>query len=183
MTTKFSAIFLLLCLIAMPVFAVRGAQTSTPTPTPAVFDWVYTELPAEATLEATAPAATVEFTAEATASEEATAEATAAAALVGDPARGKDIFEHGLDDAPPCANCHVTTGKTAQYALAPSLAGISQRAATRVAGQTALDYIETSIRHPRDFVVPGFNPIMPSVFGQKYSDQDIADLAAYLMTL
>ena len=142
--------------------------------------------------QAAVPPATAEATeviaATAESTEAATAEATvessgSSAGVVGDPAHGQFIFEHGLNAAPACTNCHSRASKTPLYALAPSLAGVSQRAATRIPGMTAPQYIEDSIRHPADYVVTGFHPIMYSKFAQDYSDQDIADLVAYVMTL
>ncbi len=180
MTNRRFMLVLLLCLlIAVPVFAAHFAP---PVSQVAATAEVTAEVTAteESTAEATA-AATESITEEATV--EVTAEATEALALVGDAARGKQIFENGLNGAPACSNCHVETGKTPPYALAPSLAGVYIRAATRVAGQTADQYIVDSILHPHDFVVPGFNPIMYPLFGEKYSNQDIADLLAFLKTL
>ncbi len=132
------------------------------------------------------PVATVEATPEATAetTPEATAEATEAVHLVGDVARGDELFHHGLNGAPACSNCHSTTtsGKGSMLAIGPGLLGISERAATRVAGETAAKYVEDSIRHPSDYVVAGFNSIMYKDFAHDYSDQDIADLVAYVLT-
>lgn len=103
---------------------------------------------------------------------------------VGDPVRGEDIFRHGLDGAPPCITCHspITAGR-GTFSIGPGLMGVGERAATRVEGETAPQYIEHSIRHPADFLVQGYNPVMPGVFGEQYSDKDIADLVAYLLSL
>jgi cytochrome c2 len=103
---------------------------------------------------------------------------------VGDPVRGEDIFRHGFNEAPPCITCHspVTAGR-GTFSIGPGLMGIRERAATRVEGETAAQYIEHSIRHPADFLVQGYNPVMAGVFGVKYKDQDIADLGAYLLSL
>ncbi len=178
MTNRHFALILLLCLlIAVPVFAVHFAPNGSQIA--ATAEVTATEVPtAESTAEATATESVTQA-----ATIEVTAEATEALALVGDPVRGKQIFENGLNGAPACSTCHVEKGKTPHYALAPSLAGVYTRAATRVAGQTADQYIVDSILHPHDFIVPGFNPIMYPLFGEKYSSQDIADLLAFLKTL
>ncbi len=148
---------------------------------------------AQVTVEATS-AATAASTSAATATAEATTEATpeatvtassgTSAGLVGDAAHGQMIFEKGLNGAPACVNCHnrTTSGKVG-FAIGPGLKGISDRATTRVDGLSAPEYIEQSIRSPGDYVVKGFQPIMYGQFAEKYSDQDIADLVAYLMTL
>jgi cytochrome c2 len=106
------------------------------------------------------------------------------ASMTGDKVRGEDIFRHGFNEAPPCITCHspVTAGK-GTFSIGPGLLGISERAATRVEGETAEQYIAHSIRKPTDFLVPGFNPVMPGIFGETYTDQDIADIVAYLMSL
>jgi mono/diheme cytochrome c family protein len=127
------------------------------------------------------PEATIEPTAEAT--PESTLEATAVV-LVGDAARGDMIFHQGIAPAPACINCHNpnVTGKNG-FALGPGLKGISTNAATRVEGLTSEQYIEQSIRHPSAYIVGGFRDIMYPNFSTDYSDQNIADLVAYLMTL
>ena len=47
----------------------------------------------------------------------------------------------------------------------------------------AEDYIRQSILDPHSFVVPGFRDIMYPDFKKHFSEQDIADIIAYLMTL
>ncbi len=47
-----------------------------------------------------------------------------------------------------------------------------------------VDYMRTSIVHPGEFVVPGFpDLLMPQVYEQLLSEQEINDLIAYLITL
>jgi mono/diheme cytochrome c family protein len=145
-----------------------------------------------------APAATAtlvappsEPTAEATL--EATAETTPEASgdtrfpsqlLMGDAVHGQDIFEHGLNGAPACINCHsITAAGKVGFALGPGLRGIPEIAATRIADFSAALYLEDSIRFPNDYITPGFRGIMYADFAKNYSDQEIADLVAYLMTL
>lgn len=62
----------------------------------------------------------------------------------------------------PCATCHALSSLNWTGAQAPNLDGIGARAATRVSGMAAYDYIHDSIRHPTNYVVPGFQPIMPA---------------------
>lgn len=159
MATKVAAILLAVFLITLPVLAGHAATTPTPAPDRVVQAG---ELTPEATAEATA----------------------AAGALVGDPARGQQIFEHGLNGAPACVNCHnrAAAGRSG-LAIGPGLLHISERAATRIEGMDAAAYIEDSIRQPGDFIVPGFSGIMYGLFAEKYSDQEIADVVAYLLTL
>lgn len=146
-----------------PTRIVFSVPTAVPTTVP-------TEAPTDVVAPTTVPA--IELT------------AAAHAALAGDAAHGEDIFRNGLDGAPPCITCHSpTTAGRGTFSIGPGLMGIHERAASRVEGETAVQYIEHSIRHPADFLVPGFNPVMPGIFGEHYSDQDIADLVAFLMSL
>ena len=61
--------------------------------------------------------------------------------------------------------------------------GISQRAGERVPGLSAEDYLRQSIIQPSAFLVSGYRDIMYPNFKEKLSEQDIADLIAYLETL
>ncbi len=101
--------------------------------------------------------------------------------LIGDATHGADIFTHGIGDAPPCVSCH-SLGQSA-FSLGPKMIGISQRAGERVPGLSAEDYLRQSIIEPSAFLVSGFRDIMYPNFKDKLSEQDIADLIAYLETL
>jgi hypothetical protein len=47
---------------------------------------------------------------------------------------------------------------------------------------TAEEYITQSILDPNAFVVEGFQPdLMPKDFGEKLSDEQLADLVAFLL--
>src|SRR3989304_872699 len=66
--------------------------------------------------------------------------------------------------------------------------GVATRAATRVAGLTAEEYIRQSILDPNAYVVEGFadengESVMPNNFGETLSEEQISDLAAFLLTL
>jgi mono/diheme cytochrome c family protein len=105
------------------------------------------------------------------------------APVIGDAERGERIFRSGVNDAPPCISCHQIAEGSFGFSLGPNLAGIPERAGNRVDGLTAEEYIHESIVDPRKYVVSGYNDIMYPDFRQHFSDQDIADLIAYLMTL
>ena len=103
--------------------------------------------------------------------------------IIGDPLRGEMLFRAGVNDAPPCSACHLVAEGGTGFSLAPNLSGIATRAGGRIASLTAEQYIEDSILHPQNYVVPGYNVSMYTEYATHLSPQDLADLVAYLMTL
>ena len=77
-----------------------------------------------------------------------------------------------------CASCHSTGDDTV---VGPGLAGIADRAGSRVAGQDADSYLKESLTDPGAFVVDGFAPVMPG-WGHLGTDS-IDALVTYLKTL
>ena len=102
---------------------------------------------------------------------------TAGAVVIEDPvaAEGQTVFKRN------CASCHAVTEET--IIVGPSLAGIANRAGSRVEGQSATEYIQLSILDPDAYVVEGFSDLMPSNFGVTLSGEQLDTLTAYLMTL
>lgn len=94
-----------------------------------------------------------------------------AASPAGDPAAGEELF------ATNCSACHAE-----EDGAGPPLAGIGERAATRVDGMSAEEYLHESIVDPAAYVVEGFAPIMPKDYADKLSEEEITDLIAYLLT-
>ena len=84
--------------------------------------------------------------------------------------------------SPTCISCHcLQTGETI---VGPSLSGMALVASQRVPGQSADAYLRESIVDPDAHLVEGFAAgLMPSTYGTQLSDEQIADLVAYLMTL
>lgn len=81
-----------------------------------------------------------------------------------------------------CSTCHHVDQET--QLIGPGLLNIKDRAATRVDGQSAAEYMNNSIHNPNDFIVEGFpEGVMPQNWSDVYSDSDIFDIIAYLMTL
>ena len=92
---------------------------------------------------------------------------------------GREIMEgKGI-----CLTCH-TIGKTGALRF-PDLAGVGERAKTRVAGLSDVEYFAQSLYEPTAFVVPGFPPAMPPVNQPPIglTDQEILCVIAALQTL
>jgi mono/diheme cytochrome c family protein len=94
----------------------------------------------------------------------------------GDEARGEQIYL-----AQPCHMCH------ADLPVGPVFPGdppLTIRTATRKPGYSAELYLYESIIAPNADIVPGFQKdIMPAEPGTMLTDQELADLIAYLMTM
>ena len=101
----------------------------------------------------------------------------------GDAEHGAELFKKGANGAPPCAACHSARPEGSAFPVGPTLFGVPERAATRVEGLSAHEYMHQSIVDPGSFVVNGFRNIMFKNFADKYSEQDIQDVIAYLETL
>ncbi len=103
----------------------------------------------------------------------------------GDPEAGKALFNQTqqLTGAPTCKTCHVIEpGEPA--IVGPNLSGIAVRAKQRVMGQSAREYLRTSITDPYAYIVPGYQSgIMVRNYADYLTPQQINDLVAYLMTL
>jgi mono/diheme cytochrome c family protein len=61
-----------------------------------------------------------------------------------------------------CLTCH-TIGKKEGQLRFPDLAGVAERAKTRVAGLDQVHYFAQSLCEPNAFVVAGFSPGMPTI--------------------
>ena len=93
-------------------------------------------------------------------------------------ALGKAVDGESVINQYGCHVCH-----TAQVAgVGPSWVGIAARAATRRPSMTAAAYLYESITAPSAYIVPGYQNVMPGDFGQRMSDQELADVIAYLLT-
>jgi len=127
----------------------------------------------EAAGDEATPEATEQATEEAEAGDEATPEATGAAgaASTGDPDAGETLF------VSTCSACHGE-----QDGPGPALTGMGERAEDRVEGMTAEEYIHESIVDPSAHVVEGFADIMPKTYDEQFSDEEIANLVAFILT-
>ena len=101
----------------------------------------------------------------------------------GDPALGEELFNTFIAEANfACATCHLPNSE--EQLIGPGMLNVSVRAATRVEGESAEEYIRNSILHPSDFVVEGFpDMLMPQVYADVFNDEQLDNLIAYLFTL
>ena len=88
-----------------------------------------------------------------------------------------------MDTKGLCFTCH-TMGRTGALRF-PDLAGVAGRAAERVPGLSDVEYFAQSMYEPDAFVVPGFNPGMPTINRPPIglTDQEILVVIAYLQSL
>lgn len=85
-------------------------------------------------------------------------------------AAGEELF------AANCSTCHGEVDGSG-----PALTGMGERAATRREGMSAEDYLRESIVYPGAYVVEGYSNIMPTTFGDQFSDEELSSLIDYLL--
>jgi mono/diheme cytochrome c family protein len=105
------------------------------------------------------------------------------ALLFADPSNGQLLFTTFQSAASfACSTCHYVDRE--DRLIGPGLFNISVRAATRVEGQSAYDYIITSIIDPSAYIVDDYpDGLMPKNWAEIYTQPEIADIVAYLMML
>lgn len=92
---------------------------------------------------------------------------------------GKEIFEgKGL-----CTTCHTIGKKEGPFRF-PDLENVDVRAKTREPGLSDIDYFAQTLYEPDAFIVPGFNPGMPTINKPPIglTDQEILCVMAFLQT-
>jgi len=100
-----------------------------------------------------------------------------------DTAHGEELFNTFQAAASfACATCHHVVSD--DRLIGPGLLTISTRASTRVDGLSVEAYIYESIVEPSAYVVAEYpDLLMPPNWAEIYSDDDIYDIIAYLLTL
>lgn len=103
-------------------------------------------------------------------------------AVVGDAAAGDVLFHEMQSVGFACSTCHYADQET--RLIGPGLLGIGENAASRVAGESAEDYLRNSILHPDDYLVETFPAgLMPQTYADVFSEEDVNNLIAYLLSL
>jgi cytochrome c2 len=99
------------------------------------------------------------------------------------PANGETLFNTFQPAASfACSTCHRADSE--DRLIGPGLLNIGIRAETRVEGQSAIEYIYASIVDPSAYVVDTYpDGLMPPTWAEIYSESEIYDIIAYLMTL
>lgn len=88
-----------------------------------------------------------------------------------------------MDSKGLCFTCH-TIGRSGALRF-PDLDGVGDRAKTRVPGLSDVEYFAQTLYDPNAFIVPGFNPGMPTINRPPIglTDQEILCVIAYLQSL
>lgn len=96
----------------------------------------------------------------------------AAPVAAGNAVMGKQLFA-----ANGCGGCHTYAPAGTNGKIGPDLAHLAADAAKANQGPVA-QYAEESIKNPSSYVVPGFQPVMPSF--ASLGSKKIADLVAFV---
>ncbi|MCK6577215.1 MAG: cytochrome c [Anaerolineae bacterium] len=91
---------------------------------------------------------------------------------IGDASRAEPLLEKYA-----CAACHLLGGER----VAPPWEEVPGVAADRRPPLTAAEYVYESIIHPGAYLVEGYPPSMPQDYASRMSEQEIADVLAYLL--
>ena len=101
----------------------------------------------------------------------------------GDSVRGEELFRLYVPEARyACISCHLPD--STQTLLGPGLRDIGVSAARCDPEQSLEDYLRESLLEPDVCLVPGYTAaVMPSVYAELWSEREINDLVAWLLTL
>lgn len=80
-----------------------------------------------------------------------------------------------------CGACHSAAAET--VIVGPSLAGIAATGGGRVDGLDARAYVYSSVLQPSDYLVPGFDDLMPQDLAKKLTGEELDAVVAYVLSL
>ncbi len=93
-----------------------------------------------------------------------------------------ETFQEAAGSGYSCSNCHLPNSEKTN--IGPGLLNIKSRALNRVEGKSAAEYIYESITDPMAHMVEDFEEdLMPQNWSEIYTDLEIFDIVAYLLTL
>ncbi len=99
--------------------------------------------------------------------------------------RGEELFNQQLiaNQAAGCVTCHYVDPARGDF-TGPNQADVATVAGDRVEGQSAEEYLRTSIVNTDEYILEGFSAgVMPANYGDILTEDEIDSLVAYLMTL
>lgn len=106
--------------------------------------------------------------------------------IVGDPERGKAIYENTPSERGEllgCSACHAGGVAGPATDLTWDTVVNERLTLAQFAGYTPEQYLVESIVNPNAYVVPSFQSgVMPQNFANRVTEQDLADIVAYLKT-
>jgi len=99
------------------------------------------------------------------------------------PAQLAKIGDSIAHDKGLCLTCHTVGKKEGPFRF-PDLAGVAERAKTRVPGLDQVHYFAQSLCEPNAFIVPGFSPGMPTINKPPVglSDEELHAVIAWLQS-
>lgn len=97
--------------------------------------------------------------------------------------QGEVLFNQYIDAAGfACITCHNVDSE--ETLVGPGMLGLGERAANSVEGLSAEEYLHQSIVEPNVHIVEGFPmDVMPKVYGDAFSDEELDALVTYLLGL
>lgn len=116
-----------------------------------------------------------------------TAEVRAPTTRPGDGAAHGQVLFNTMQPAAgfACATCHYPHSEA--RLIGPGLLNIRERAMEYSPDDTIEAYLLNSILHPDQFIVPAVPPyqrtLMPQTYGDIFSEQELQDLIAFLLSL
>lgn len=80
-----------------------------------------------------------------------------------------------------CGACHSPTADT--VIVGPALGGIATYGSGRVDGLDARAYVYNSILQPSDYLVEGYDDLMPKDLAKKLTGEELDSVVAYVLSL
>lgn len=109
--------------------------------------------------------------------------AEAVAVVDGDPAAGEVLFNQFYEEVNfACAQCHHSDSE--ERLIGPGLANLTQHAQQRAPDMSVVEYIHTSIVKPNEYIVDTYpENLMPQTYSDIFTEDELNDLIAYLLSL